>query len=112
MPSKKTSGTEKSASKSLPKTLKYGTNAYRNAKSKRTRNLVKKCQELESLCTLKVKLLIYNPRQNELQKYQNPKDFSFIDLEELLKITTTGTETLNAANGTTKTCKVDEKSKD
>ena len=55
----------------------------RNAKSKRSKNLIKKCMELSQLCGLKVNLVIFDEENNRIQEYNSHKEF---DLQKMVSI--------------------------
>ena len=55
----------------------------RNAKSKRSKNLIKKCMELSELCGLKVNLVIFDEENNRIQEYHSQQEYN---LEKMVHI--------------------------
>ena len=47
----------------------------RNSKCKRSKNLIKKCMELSTLCGLKVNLVIFDEDKNRIQEFSSQADF-------------------------------------
>lgn len=47
----------------------------RNSKCKRSKNLIKKCMELSTLCGLKVNLVIFDEDKNRIQEFSSQSDF-------------------------------------
>ena len=47
----------------------------RNSKCKRSKNLIKKCMELSTLCGLKVNMVIYDETKNRIQEFSSDANF-------------------------------------
>lgn len=60
-------------------------NIKRNdVKSKKSKNLVKKCNELSIICGLQISLVIYDPKYNQLQEFNSHSDFTTIDISRII----------------------------
>ena len=55
----------------------------RNAKSKRSRNLIKKCMELSKMCGLKINLVLFDEHTNRMQEYSSDTQF---DVQKVLEM--------------------------
>ena len=56
-----------------------------NVKSKRSRNLVKKCDQLAQLCGLKITLVIFDANLNQLQEYNSSLDFTTFEISDMIR---------------------------
>ena len=55
----------------------------RNSKCKRSKNLIKKCMELSTLCGLKVNMVIYDETKNRIQEFSSDANFRVEKIAEM-----------------------------
>merc|ERR1711907_187097 len=55
----------------------------RNSKCKRSKNLIKKCMELSTLCGLKVNMVIFDESKNRIQEFSSEPDFKVEKIVEM-----------------------------
>jgi hypothetical protein len=55
----------------------------RNSKCKRSKNLIKKCMELSTLCGLKVNLVIFDETKNRIQEFCSEAEYTVEKFAEM-----------------------------